>query len=1009
MKYINKAVLAGAVLSLHVPLHAQEDGAVSLEEIIVTGRNREESLKDVPVSASVLSDTLIQEAGISDLYDLFEMVPGLHYDEQGDRLASQPSIRGIQANDVASNRVKVSAFIDGMPVLGSQGSIGLGFQQVEIYRGPQSAAFGRSTFAGAINYITKDPTEQFEGSVGVNVSDYGTRILDGTISGPITDTIGYIIGVTHEDSSSPDEYSATGNAAQNLDNGTNIGQSDGTQYGAKTGDNISAKFVFEPSDNFRAAVTFAHVETHDQSNPEFYLTEQARNDCFEGNGIRAATGMTSIWLEGTMDCDWSSFRENYANHDDEAYLLANQPLLDQLVSDAVAAGAEATDVNGQNLSVEQQILMVARAYSIPEDDRGAKSERDRFSLQTENLFDDGSALEFSLMHSEEEQNRLSDVSVYYYDPDNVGVFDDGVTNDMAAGVSITWEDADDPMGGIDGTGGDDTWDYNAGMGSPRAIEASPAEIEENYAEVRWVSPGTDRLRYVVGASYYDYSFIEQRYGAGMDVEAVSYGALLNGIVPEFEQLTGLDFAPDDAILSEDATNTAAFFNVNYDLTDRVTLSAEGRYQSDEVGGRNNDTGLSAEVTTKSFLPRFAISYNLNEDTTYYLQWSKGVNPAGINVGLLDEGVIATLNSGVDNALVEYDASLIADVLDNDTGLPIVGGDGFIDIYNTTTDEYTGLAGDNYKVGFDAETFQSYREEELVNIEFGFKGTLFDDKLSYAGAIYMIDWKDQLQNGGIQWASPCANSANAGDPDAGPCEYEGVEYFYVADVDDTSAGGVGLNFGDVKIKGLELEGTYRFSDNWDVRGSASYLEAEYDSYCDITLAELDLQANAGYVDALNINVLEPGPDSLITDTCYVVDGNEVVNQPSLTASLSPSYSTDIAGMRFGARLDIRYEDERALQSGNYSYYEAVTSTNLSFSLSGDAWTATLYVNNLTDETSPRQIGSGGDDTDIFGLIDTDLSAAGSTDFLGDNYALERDNFRFSPRIPRTLGLRFNYSF
>jgi outer membrane receptor protein involved in Fe transport len=274
---------------------------------------------------------------------------------------------------------------------------------------------------------------------------------------------------------------------------------------------------------------------------------------------------------------------------------------------------------------------------------------------------------------------------------------------------------------------------------------------------------------------------------------------------------------------------------------------------------------------------------------------------------------------------------------------------------------------------------------------------------------MIDWKDQLQNGSVQWGSPCADGANAGTADVGACTYEGSEYFYVDAIDDTSVGGIGLNYGDVKIYGLELEGTYRVDDHWDVRGSASILQAEYDSYCDIALYELRLDTNASYVDALGIEVLSPGAESTIASDCYVVDGNDVAGQPTLTASISPSYSTDIAGMRFNARLDIRHEGERWLESGNYGKYEAVSTGNLTFSLSEESWQATLYINNITDEDSPRRIASGGDDTDIFGLIDTDISAGGVNDFLGNNYAIERDNFQFSPRIPRTIGVRLNYNF
>eukprot|EP00903_Cladosiphon_okamuranus_P004382 g4380.t1 len=876
-----------------------------------------------------------------------------------------------------------------MPVLGSAGTIGFnGFQQVEVYRGPQSAAFGRSTFGGAINYITKDPGDAFEASFGINVSDFGTRILNGSIGSPITDSLGVLVQFQHEDSSSPSEWHANGNSRENQDIGTNLSMSDGTEFGARSGDNISAKFVFEPSDEFRAALTFAHTETADARNPILYPTETARNNCFNDQGLRANQGMASIWINGTMNCDWDDFRETYANHDPETYLRNNQVFLDYLESEALANGAAPMDVNGQNLSVEEQILMVARAYSYPESARGTQSDRDRITLQLERTFGNGGALEFSFMNTEETYTRINDGSGIYFDPDNFGIVEDGEPFPAAQGIYIGWED-------------DGTWSHRGGMGPTRAIMANAAEIEENYAEVRWVSPGEDRLRYVVGASYYDYDFLEEEYAPnGSQIETVGYGALVNGIIPEFEQLTGLTFAPDSAVISESATNTSVYFNVGYDLSDKITLSAEGRYQSDEVGARNNETGLSADETTKSFIPRLAVNYSVNDDTSLYFQWSRGVNPAGINVGMLDEAVIASIDTGINNAFIPFEAAFDVDS----------DADGFIDDYDLDTDQFSSLTGASYNVSYDSTTFRSYDEETLTNIEFGFKGNLLDGDLTYSGAIYMIDWKDQLQNGAIDWDSPCADGDLSGlHSDAagylGNCSYEGQEYFYVRDTDDTSVANVGINYGDVKINGVELETSYRISDNWNLRSTAAYLNAEYDSYCDIALYALRLDANPTYAEDLNIRVLDPGSDAEVSSECYIADGNEVSSQPQLTASLSPSFNTEFAGLGFNARLDVRYVDKRWRDSGNFTAYSATTTANLAFTLSDDSWDATLYVNNLTDENTPQYVTSAGDLAYNLGQIsDTPVR-----DYAGTEYNIVRDNFQFTPRPPRTLGLRANYYF
>ena len=46
-----------------------------LEEVIVTATKRAESLQDVPISVNALSETTIQEAGVTDIGDVAALVP----------------------------------------------------------------------------------------------------------------------------------------------------------------------------------------------------------------------------------------------------------------------------------------------------------------------------------------------------------------------------------------------------------------------------------------------------------------------------------------------------------------------------------------------------------------------------------------------------------------------------------------------------------------------------------------------------------------------------------------------------------------------------------------------------------------------------------------------------------------------------------------------------------------------------------------------------------------------
>lgn len=701
MKNLNRLVLAGASVCLlyTVPSVAQEEdeAILTLEEIVVTARKREETLMDVPVSTSVFSETLIEDAGITTLYDLYEMVPGLHFDEEEDRLAALPSIRGIQANDVAPNRTKVTSFVDGIPVLGSAGSIGFfGFQQVEVYRGPQSAAFGRSTFGGAVNYVTANPGDTFEGNVGINYNDFGTRTANVSVGGPIMENLGFLLNYSHEDSTTPDIWHANGDYGYRDDllyNGnpieTNADQADGTEFGARTGGNLSGKLVFEPDDTLRLAMTFTSLETHDQRAPVMFLNQAERDACFEDNGVFVDAGMMAPWLLGEMECNWDNARDLYSQHDVEHWLNVNQPNLDHLVEDALndmgfamgmairlpVAGPFTMD-DGTVLSIEEQILLMAKAYSIPEDERGTKSARDRVTFQADKLLANGSALQFSYMQTDETFQRANATGFYYYDPDNFGIYDDGIQNtfDMNAnGSNIQWE------------GDIARWRIYSGMGAPRLPNPSFGDIEEQYAELRWVSPAENRLRWVVGASFYDYDYLEERWNsspAAMGMEPIAGAAQFNGIVDEFMQLSGFGLTgdpyaadhPQNEIIGEQATNSAVFFNAAYDIADRWTFSVEGRSANDVVGATNVSTGVSEEVTTRSFVPRVSLTYNPNDNTSYYLQWAQGVNPAGINVGVLTGNTLAILENGVTDGLVPYNqAAAETDEINNDTGEPVPDG------------------------------------------------------------------------------------------------------------------------------------------------------------------------------------------------------------------------------------------------------------------------------------------------------------------------------------------------
>lgn len=168
-----------------------------IEEVVVTTRKREENLQDIPLAVSAITAEQIQRQGINSLADVVQNQPSVKFDQSFGPADNRITVRGLSNTRGRSN---VAFLIDGIDVttenLISAGSGLLAnrrllsdVERIEVVKGPQSALFGRSAFAGAISYITKEPADEFEGRFNVDIGDYGRRTVDGGISGPITDTI----------------------------------------------------------------------------------------------------------------------------------------------------------------------------------------------------------------------------------------------------------------------------------------------------------------------------------------------------------------------------------------------------------------------------------------------------------------------------------------------------------------------------------------------------------------------------------------------------------------------------------------------------------------------------------------------------------------------------------------------------------------------------------------------------------------------------------------------------
>ncbi|MFZ9966296.1 MAG: TonB-dependent receptor plug domain-containing protein, partial [Steroidobacteraceae bacterium] len=171
----------GSIASLPLSAPAMAQGAgLALEEIVITARKEAESLQDAPVSVTAITDEGLIERGIVDPASLAGFTPGLSFSQAFGRQNDRPVIRG-QGNVLANVQFGVESgtayFVDGVYYNGDIQSLDFdSLQRVEVIKGPQSALYGRNTYAGAINFVTRDPgTEKLGGFVTGTVGDHGEQ------------------------------------------------------------------------------------------------------------------------------------------------------------------------------------------------------------------------------------------------------------------------------------------------------------------------------------------------------------------------------------------------------------------------------------------------------------------------------------------------------------------------------------------------------------------------------------------------------------------------------------------------------------------------------------------------------------------------------------------------------------------------------------------------------------------------------------------------------------------
>ena len=162
---------------------------LAIEEIIVTARKKEESIQDVPMAVTAITDQL-RESSVRRIEDIQAFAPNLYINRTpGIASGAAITIRGVASLESdKSYEPSIGVVMDGMFLGTSSGVLldNFDIERIEVLRGPQGTLFGKNTTGGILNVIrTPVSLDEFGVDLSVTLGDFGRQDLKTVVQVPI--------------------------------------------------------------------------------------------------------------------------------------------------------------------------------------------------------------------------------------------------------------------------------------------------------------------------------------------------------------------------------------------------------------------------------------------------------------------------------------------------------------------------------------------------------------------------------------------------------------------------------------------------------------------------------------------------------------------------------------------------------------------------------------------------------------------------------------------------------
>jgi outer membrane receptor protein involved in Fe transport len=258
--------------------NAAEARGPTLEEVVVTARKREESLQDVPLPVTALSAADIANRQVTSLDDVAKFTPGLVFSKVFGRATERPVVRGLAsvlAGTNASVETGAAYFVDGIYYQGAIQSLDMNdVERVEVIRGPQSALYGRNTYSGAINFVTKRIGDTTTGSASASF-DTDERNISARVAGRLTDWLAGSVNGRYYDF-----------------DGQHVNQLTGRNVGDESSNSFGVNLDITPTETTELRLRYQSTRDRDGTRPIFFQSG-GDNNCFPGTRSLGSYNITS--------------------------------------------------------------------------------------------------------------------------------------------------------------------------------------------------------------------------------------------------------------------------------------------------------------------------------------------------------------------------------------------------------------------------------------------------------------------------------------------------------------------------------------------------------------------------------------------------------------------------------------------------------------------------------------------------------------------------------------------